>query len=51
MLYSDLLSRPPPPPLWMLGTEEEPEMTAVEKSWEAMEPPAAWVGQAETVVG
>ena len=30
------------PPAPRFGTEEEPEMTAVEKSWDAMDPPEAW---------
>ena len=36
------LSGQAPPPAPRFGTEEEPEMTAVEKSWDAMEPPEAW---------
>ena len=39
----DSLSGQAPPPAPKFGTEEEPEMTAVEKSWDAMEPPEAWV--------
>ena len=38
----DSLSGQAPPPAPRFGTEEEPDMTAVEKSWDAMEPPEAW---------
>lgn len=44
MRVSHLLSGQSPPPAPRLGEEEEPEMTAVEKSWEAMAPPEAWAG-------
>merc|ERR1719507_2921940 len=39
---SPAVSGQAPPPAPRFGTEEEPEMTAVEKSWEAIEPPEAW---------
>merc|ERR1740123_2529087 len=39
---SPAVSGQAPPPTPRFGTEEEPEMTAVEKSWDAMEPPEAW---------
>ena len=38
----DSLSGQAPPPAPRFGTEEDPEMTAVEKSWDAIEPPEAW---------
>merc|ERR1740123_1080865 len=39
---SSPISGQAPPPTPRFGTEEDPEMTAVEKSWDAMEPPEAW---------